>query len=83
MSRPHLFLPRLETVSQCTNCPYLSSRAEREILRFQLHAKKKISRLGLEMTITTQSLAAEDKGRGLRLSGRTLEASADPAMTNA
>src|SRR5919109_187162 len=38
-------LPLRETVSQCTNGPYLSSRAEREILHFQLHAKKDFSPL--------------------------------------
>jgi hypothetical protein len=43
---PRLFPPRVETVSQCTNCPYLSSRAEREILHFQLHAKKRFLALG-------------------------------------
>jgi hypothetical protein len=36
----------LETVSQCTNGPYLSSRAQREILHFQLHAKKRFLAFG-------------------------------------
>jgi hypothetical protein len=50
---------RLETVSQCTNGPYLSSRAaEREILHFS-YMEEKISRLGLEMTIKTQPLSEE------------------------
>jgi hypothetical protein len=44
----------VETVSLCKK-PELSSRAEREILRFQLHMERKISRLRLEMTLARQS----------------------------
>ena len=50
-----------ETVSQCTNGPYLSSRAEREILHFQLHAKKRFLAFG-EMTIATQSQGGDTEG---------------------
>jgi hypothetical protein len=43
---PSLVLPHVETGSYCTNRPYLSSRAEREILHFQLHAKKRFLAFG-------------------------------------
>jgi hypothetical protein len=59
---PLLYLPLAEeAVSQCTNGPYLSSRVEREILHFQLHAKKDFSPLARNGQIATQLRKGETK----------------------
>jgi hypothetical protein len=42
--------------------PYSSSRVKREILHFQLHAKKRFLAIKPEMTIVTQPLMGEDSG---------------------
>jgi|SRR5919106_561108 hypothetical protein len=58
---PHPSLSATEIVSQCTNGPYLSSRVEREILLFQLRAKKDFSPLARNDNCDTVSRRARVK----------------------